>query len=64
MFIVIFDKKPIQIVTAGAYPDLLEAGAKIYEYTPALIHSKNVISDDELAVVGTINLTTSLVQPQ
>ena len=49
------DKKLIQIVTRGAYPDLLEAGAKIYEYSPGFIHSKNVISDDELAVVGTIN---------
>ncbi len=34
---------------------MLEAGVKIYEYTPGFIHSKNVISDDELAVVGTIN---------
>ena len=49
------DKKLIQIVTRGAYPDLLEAGVKIYEYTPGFIHGKNVISDDELAVVGTIN---------
>ena len=49
------DKKLIQIVTRGAYPDLLEAGVKIYEYTPGFIHSKNVISDDELAVIGTIN---------
>jgi phosphatidylserine/phosphatidylglycerophosphate/ cardiolipin synthase, phospholipase D family, putative len=49
------DKKLIQIVTRGAYPDLLEAGVRIYEYTPGFIHSKNVISDDELAVVGTIN---------
>ena len=49
------DKKLIQIVTRGAYQDLLEAGVRIYEYTPGFIHSKNVISDDELAVVGTIN---------
>jgi len=49
------DKKLIQIVTRDAYPDLLEAGVRIYEYTPGFIHSKNVISDDELAVVGTIN---------
>ncbi|MGT2640762.1 cardiolipin synthase [Streptococcus sinensis] len=49
------DKKLIQIVTRGAYPDLMEAGVKIYEYTPGFIHSKHVVSDDELAVVGTIN---------
>ena len=45
----------IQIVTRGAYPDLMEAGVKIYEYTPGFIHSKQVLADDEVAVVGTIN---------
>ena len=49
------DKKLIQIVTRGAYPDLMEAGVKIFEYTPGFIHSKNVVADDEFAVVGTIN---------
>ena len=29
---------------------------KIYEFTPGFIHSKNFISDDEVAVVGTTNL--------
>nr|WP_067195114.1 cardiolipin synthase [Streptococcus sp. DD10] len=49
------DKKLIQLVTRGAYRDLLEAGVKIFEYTPGFIHSKNVVSDDDFAVVGTIN---------
>lgn len=34
---------------------MLESGVKIYEYTPGFIHAKNVIVDDEYAVVGTIN---------
>ncbi|MEG2639589.1 MAG: phospholipase D-like domain-containing protein, partial [Clostridiales bacterium] len=29
---------------------------KIYEYTPGFIHAKNVVSDDKVALVGTINL--------
>lgn len=33
----------------------MEAGVKIFEYTPGFIHSKNVVADDEFAVVGTIN---------
>ena len=33
----------------------MEAGVKIYEYTPGFIHSKNVICDDKYAVIGTIN---------
>lgn len=50
------DKKLIQLVTRGAYPDLLSAGVRIFEYTPGFIHSKQMIVDDRFAVVGTINL--------
>ena len=32
------------------------AGVKIYEYTPGFVHAKVFVSDDEKAVVGTINL--------
>ncbi|MFR8262027.1 MAG: cardiolipin synthase [Frisingicoccus sp.] len=49
------DKKIIQLMTRNSYPPLLESGVKIYEYTPGFIHAKNVIVDDEYAVVGTIN---------
>ena len=38
------------------YASLLESGVKIYEYTPGFIHSKVFVSDDEEAVVGTINM--------
>jgi len=38
------------------YPQLIEAGVKIYEYTPGFIHAKSFVSDDKKAVVGTINL--------
>ena len=50
------DKKLIQLVTRGAYPDLLSAGVRIYEYTPGFIHSKQIIVDGRFAAVGTINL--------
>lgn len=29
---------------------------RIYEYTPGFIHAKQCVCDDELAVIGTINL--------
>ena len=38
------------------YNELLEAGIKIYEYTPGFVHAKIFVSDDEKAVVGTVNL--------
>jgi cardiolipin synthase len=34
----------------------MKAGVKIYEYTPGFVHAKVFVSDDEKAVVGTINL--------
>ena len=50
------DKKTAFRLTRSNYPALLRAGVKIYEYTPGFIHSKCFVCDDELAVVGTINL--------
>ena len=38
------------------YFALLDAGVKIYEYTPGFVHAKVFVSDDREAVVGTINL--------
>lgn len=50
------DKKLVFLLTQSYYEQLLEAGVKIYEYTPGFIHAKNFVCDDELAVVGTINM--------
>lgn len=49
------DKKLVYWLTQSNYQNLLEAGVKIYQYTPGFIHSKCVLCDDEIAVVGTIN---------
>ena len=49
------DKKLAYRLTRANYGLLLKAGVKIYEYTPGFIHSKSIVSDDECAVVGTIN---------
>lgn len=50
------DKKLVFLLTQSYYEQLLNAGVKIYEYTPGFIHAKNFVCDDELAVVGTINM--------
>ena len=50
------DKKAVFRLTRANYPVLLKAGVKIYEYTPGFIHAKSMVSDDNTAVVGTINL--------
>ena len=43
------------IVTRSYYGELIEAGVKIYEYTPGFIHTKSIITDDILGIVGTAN---------
>lgn len=50
------DKKMVNMLTKSYYDRLIEAGVKIYEYTPGFVHAKVFVSDDETAVVGTINL--------
>ena len=50
------DKKIVFRLTRSYYRFLLEAGVKIYEYTPGFMHAKSFVCDDKLAVVGTINL--------
>ena len=50
------DKKLIYRLTRSYYHPLIKAGIKIYEYTPGFIHSKCIVADGHIGVVGTINL--------
>lgn len=50
------DKKIIYRISRSFYPVLLEAGVKIYEYTPGFVHAKASIVDDEICTIGTVNL--------
>lgn len=49
------DKKLIFMLTRANYVSLIEGGVEIYEYTPGFMHTKEIISDDETAIVGTSN---------
>lgn len=50
------DKKGVLAVGRTYYPQLIKSGVKIYEYTPGFVHAKTFLADDEIAVVGTVNL--------
>lgn len=50
------DKWYVHIVTRSYYRLLIDAGIEIYEYTPGFIHAKSMLVDDDLAVIGTINM--------
>ncbi len=49
------DKKIIFGITRSSYRVLQKAGVKIYEYSKGFIHSKQVLCDDDLGILGTIN---------
>jgi cardiolipin synthase len=50
------DKKVVFAVTRSNYPPLLEAGCRVFEYSPGFLHSKVVVADDLYASVGSCNL--------
>lgn len=50
------DKKIIFRMSRSFYAPLLQAGVKIYEYTPGFVHAKGSIIDGKIATIGTVNL--------
>ncbi len=51
----IWDHWYVHMVTRSNYEVLMEAGVRIYEYTPGFMHAKNLVSDNS-AVIGSINM--------
>lgn len=52
----ISDSFVAQALAKTHYKNLLDAGVKVYEYTPGFVHAKVFVSDDVKAVVGSINM--------
>ncbi len=50
------DKKLIFRISRSFYRVLLEAGVKIYEYTPGFVHAKACLVDGKIGTIGTVNL--------
>ncbi|MBR3266030.1 MAG: cardiolipin synthase [Erysipelotrichaceae bacterium] len=50
------DKKTVFMVTRSNYEVLVKNGIRVFEYTPGFMHSKNIIVDDKIAIVGSINM--------
>ena len=48
-------KKAAYALAKTHYKSLIKSGVSIYEYTPGFVHAKVCVSDDEKAVIGTIN---------
>jgi cardiolipin synthase A/B len=50
------DAVPVQLAGHSYYQELLEAGVRIFEYQPAMMHAKTVVVDDGWSIVGSANL--------
>jgi cardiolipin synthase A/B len=50
------DAIPVQLAGRSYYGELLRAGARIFEYQPAMMHAKVVVADDNWTMVGSANM--------
>lgn len=50
------DKRIVFHASRSYFPELLEAGVKVYEYNRGFMHSKLIIVDHEIASIGTSNM--------
>ena len=50
------DAVPIRLASHSYFRELLEAGVRIYEYQPAMMHSKMAVVDGLWSVVGSANM--------
>ncbi|MBU4440056.1 MAG: cardiolipin synthase [Acetobacterium sp.] len=50
------DKKMVYATTRAFYGDLLAEGVRIYEYAPGFLHGKVLVTDDQVSIVGSINM--------
>jgi cardiolipin synthase len=50
------DKKIVYALSRANAEKLVDSGVRVYLYTPGFLHSKVMLSDDECAVVGSINM--------
>jgi cardiolipin synthase len=52
------DIKAVRYAARGQYEELLEAGIKIYEYQPTMIHCKVMVVDRVWSSIGSMNFTS------
>ena len=50
------DKPLVYAMSLSFVAPLIQAGVKVYKYTPGFIHAKSFLCDGKLAAVGTINM--------
>jgi cardiolipin synthase len=51
----ITDAKPVKFASRATYGTLMAMGAEVYEYAPAMMHTKAIVVDGVLSIVGSAN---------
>ena len=51
----ITDAKPVKFASRGGYGRLLQQGIEIFEYQPAMMHTKAIVIDGLLSIIGSAN---------
>ncbi|MEO6264850.1 MAG: cardiolipin synthase [Luteimonas sp.] len=49
------DSRFVTHAARSYFDELMNAGAKVYEYGPRMLHTKALLVDDELAIIGSAN---------
>ncbi len=52
------DFKAVRYAARGNYRELLDAGVKLYEFQPSMLHCKVMMVDDVWSSIGSINFTS------
>lgn len=52
----ISDSKMVNAAARAHYTELIQYGAKIYQYKKGFVHAKTIVIDDNLAIVGSANM--------
>jgi cardiolipin synthase len=50
------DARPVRLAGRAFYGELLEAGVRIFEYRPTMMHAKTVVVDGIWSIVGSANM--------
>jgi cardiolipin synthase len=49
------DSWPVTLAARSYFDELLKAGVRVYEYGPRMLHTKALLTDEDLCIVGSAN---------
>jgi cardiolipin synthase len=52
----VHDVPPVRAAQRATYADLIQAGVRIFEYQPSMMHSKTMLVDGHTVVIGSTNI--------